>query len=119
MKAKIRNQIARRKRRLRRRLDKNDTRGSERPVMTATNIVYEIGDRTRATNIGGIAAIHQLGAVPEQIDRNSGFWYTYALSVTLDGCCTWMYDNGTRCREQVSQVGVDDERETETPLGGL
>mgnify|MGYP000188673121 CR=1 FL=1 len=60
MKAKIRNQIARRKRRLRRRLDKNDTRGSERPVMTATNIVYEIGDRTRATNIGGIAAIHQL-----------------------------------------------------------
>lgn len=73
MKAKIRNQIARRKRRIRQRLDKNDHRGCEQPVMTATNIHYEIADRTRATNVGGIAAIHllvkQLG-LDAAIDRS-------------------------------------------------
>jgi hypothetical protein len=58
--AKIRNQIARRKRRIRQRLDKNDNRSCDRPIMTATNIHYEIADRTRATAVGGIAAMHLL-----------------------------------------------------------
>lgn len=60
MKAKIRNQIERRKRRIRQRLDKNDNRRCDRPVMTATNIHYEVADRTRATAVGGIAAMHLL-----------------------------------------------------------
>jgi hypothetical protein len=60
VKSKIREQIARRKRRIARRLDKNDNRGCERPIMTAANIHYEIADRTRATAHGGIGAIHLL-----------------------------------------------------------
>ena len=60
MDAKIRKQIERRKRRIARRLDKNDNRGCERPIMTAANIHYEIADRTRATTAGGIAAFHLL-----------------------------------------------------------
>jgi hypothetical protein len=56
----IRNQIERRKRRIARRLDKNDNRGCDRPMMTAANIHYEIADRTRATTAGGIGAIHLL-----------------------------------------------------------
>ncbi|MDD5037664.1 MAG: IS1380 family transposase [Methylococcaceae bacterium] len=48
------------KRRIARRLDKNDNRGCDRPIMTASNIHYEIADRTRATAHGGIGAIHLL-----------------------------------------------------------
>jgi hypothetical protein len=57
---KIRKQIERRKRRIARRLDRNDNRGCDRPIMTAANIHYEIADRTRATASGGIGAIHLL-----------------------------------------------------------
>ena len=57
---KIRKQIERRKRRIARRLDKNDNRGCDRPIMTASNIHYEIADRTRATAHGGIGAMHLL-----------------------------------------------------------
>ena len=60
MNTKIRKQIARRKRRIARRLDKNDNRGCDRPIITASNIHYEIADRTRATAHGGIGAIHLL-----------------------------------------------------------
>jgi Transposase DDE domain group 1 len=57
---KIRKQIERRKRRIASRLDKNDNRGCDRPMMTAANIHYEIADRTRATANGGIGAMHLL-----------------------------------------------------------
>src|SRR5277367_5845535 len=71
----IRQQIERRKREVARRLDKNDNRGCDQPVMTASNIHYEIADRTRATAAGGIGAIHllvrKLGLV-EAIDRSLG-----------------------------------------------
>ena len=73
MNTKIRDQIARRRRRILRRLDKNDNRGCERPTMTATNIHHEIADRTRATAARGIGAIHLLThklGLDQAIDRN-------------------------------------------------
>ena len=60
MNSRIRKQIERRKRRIARRLDKNDNRGCDQPMMTASNIHYEIADRTRATAAGGIGAMHLL-----------------------------------------------------------
>ena len=63
----------RRKRRIAQRLDKNDNRGSDRPIMTASNIQYDIGDRTRATAHGGIGAIHLLVrkfGLDQAIDRH-------------------------------------------------
>ena len=60
MNIKIRKQIERRKRRITRRLDKSDNRGCDRPIMTASNIHYEIADRTQATAHGGIGAMHLL-----------------------------------------------------------
>ena len=72
MKAKIRRQLANRKRRIERRLDKTDLRGCDRPMFTASNIHYEIADRTRGIGRGGIGAIHalarQLGLI-DAIDR--------------------------------------------------
>src|SRR5215203_5477391 len=70
---KIRAQLNSRKRRIDRRLDKHDLRGMERPMFTATNIHYEIADRTRGLSHGGIGAIHalarQIGLI-DAIDRH-------------------------------------------------
>jgi hypothetical protein len=72
---KIRRQIERRKGRIARRLDKNDNRGCDQPIMTAANIHYEIADRTRATATGGIGAMHLLAKkleLDQAIDRHLG-----------------------------------------------
>ena len=72
MNDKIRKKLARRKRRIGRRLNKNDNTGCEWPMITASNIDYEIADRTYAIAAGGIGAMHlvakKLGLV-ESIDR--------------------------------------------------
>ena len=75
MSPKIQKQIARRKREVARRFDKQDNRGCDRPIMTASNIHYEIADRTRATAAGGIGAMHLLVkrlGLDEAIDRSLG-----------------------------------------------
>ena len=72
MNTKVQKQLARRKGRIGRRLDKNDNRGCERPMMTASNIHYEVAERTQAVGAGGIGAIHlmvkQLG-LDDAIDQ--------------------------------------------------
>jgi len=70
--AKIRRQLANRKRRIQRRLDKTDLRGCSQPMMTASNVHYEIAERPRGLSVGGIGAIHALACrigLPEAIDR--------------------------------------------------
>ena len=56
----IRQQLANSKRRIQRRLDKTDLRGCSQPIMTASNIHYEIAGRSRGIAVGGIGAMHQL-----------------------------------------------------------
>jgi hypothetical protein len=58
--ATIRKKLARRKRRIQKRLDKSDLRGCSQPMFTASNIQYEIGERGRGIGYGGIGAIHLL-----------------------------------------------------------
>ena len=60
MNAKVRRQLKARKRRIARRLEQADQSGTDRPEMAASNIQYEIADRTRAINAGGIGAAHLL-----------------------------------------------------------
>lgn len=60
MKKNIRRKLAQRKRRIQQRLDKTNLEGMERPMFTASNIHYEMADRTRAVGAGGIGAIHLL-----------------------------------------------------------
>jgi hypothetical protein len=70
--AKIRNQLARRKRRVQKRLDKSNLRGCAQPMLTARNIQYEIGERGRGIGYGGIGAMHLLVrklGLAEAIDR--------------------------------------------------
>jgi hypothetical protein len=56
----IRQKLTNSKRRNRRRLDKADLRGGSKPMMTASNLHYEIAERCRGIGVGGIGAIHTL-----------------------------------------------------------
>lgn len=60
MNAKIQRQLALRKRRSLRRLDKTHLSGLDRPMFTAANIHYEIAERSRGLAHGGIGAMHAL-----------------------------------------------------------
>jgi hypothetical protein len=68
----IRQKLANSKRRIQRRLDKSDLRGCSKPMMTASNIHYEIAERSRGISVGGIGAMHtlvgQIGLI-EAIDQ--------------------------------------------------
>jgi hypothetical protein len=58
--ATINRKLANGKRRIERRLDPSDLRGCSRPMITASNIHYEIADRARGIAHGGIGAFHAL-----------------------------------------------------------
>ncbi len=60
MKTIIRNKLTNSKRRIQRRLDKADLRGCSKPILTASNIHYELGGRSRGLGVGGIGAVHLL-----------------------------------------------------------
>ena len=102
MKPKIRRQLDHRKRRIRRRLDKANVDGCQRPVFTASDIHYEIADRTRAIGSGGIGALHALarhvGLIDAIDDRlhllkfhlpyhESDHVLTFAYNALCDGAC--------------------------------
>ena len=60
-----------RKRRIERRLAPRNWEAQTQPMMRASNIHYEVSDKTRATGCGGVGAVHlmaqRLGLV-EEID---------------------------------------------------
>jgi hypothetical protein len=56
---KLLKKLARRKRRIQARLDKTKF-GGECPVISASNIHYEVADRTQAIAAGGIGMVHQM-----------------------------------------------------------
>jgi Transposase DDE domain group 1 len=68
----IRRRLANNKRRIERRLDKRDIRGCGEPIMTASNVHYEIAERVRGISVGGIGVIHTLArqiGLQDAIDR--------------------------------------------------
>ncbi len=72
VKAKIQRQLAKRKRRITRRLDKTKLGRVDRPMFRAANIHYDIAERDRGTAHGGIGAFHKLARwlkLPETIDQ--------------------------------------------------
>lgn len=72
MNASVHRQLNRRKRRILRRIENKPGVERHQPMMTASNIRYEIADRTRAIAPGGIGAMHllarKLGLI-DDIDR--------------------------------------------------
>jgi hypothetical protein len=69
---KIRRQLAARKRRVEKRLDKFKNQGCEQPMLRPRNIQYEIAERTQGMTHGGIGSMLLLArklGLPEAIDR--------------------------------------------------
>lgn len=102
MKTKIRQQLAHRKRRIARRLQKANRPNGHRPVFTARDIHYEMADRTRGLSSGGIGALHALarhvGLIDAIDDRlhllrfhfpyhESDHVLTFAYNALCDGTC--------------------------------
>jgi len=100
--AKIRRQLNNRKRRIERRLDKTKLSGCSQPMLTARNIHYDIGDRSRGTAHGGIGAIHALAcaiglrdAIDERLHllqihlpfHESDHVLNFAYNALCDGTC--------------------------------
>jgi Transposase DDE domain group 1 len=98
----IRQQLRRRKQRIQRRLDKANRQGCHRPMFTASNIHYEIADRTRGLSSGGIGLIHALARQVGLIDalderlhllkfhfpyHESDHVLTFAYNALCDGTC--------------------------------
>ena len=79
MNAKIRRKLAARKRRIEKRLDKTKF-GHHCPVISASNIHYEIADRARAISAGGIGMIHQMAkqlGLDDAINRSVNLFKLY------------------------------------------
>ena len=102
MNATIRRQLNNRKRRLERRLDKTKLGDCCQPMFTASNIHYDIADRTRGFAHGGIGALHalarQLGLIEAIDDRlhvlkihlpfhESDHVLNFAYNALCDGTC--------------------------------
>jgi hypothetical protein len=71
--ATIQRRLANHKRRLDRRLDKGNLAGCGRPMFTASNIHYELAQRSRGFAYGGIGVLHALAhrlGVIEPIDKH-------------------------------------------------
>jgi hypothetical protein len=71
--ASLHRQLGRRKRRILRRIENQPGVERRQPMMTASNIHYEISDRVRAISPGGIGAIHLLArkiGLIDDIDRD-------------------------------------------------
>lgn len=52
--------IAKGKKNLRRRLDRNNFKGAGKPIFAGGDIHYEMAERTRAIGFGGVGAIHEM-----------------------------------------------------------
>jgi len=60
VKQRLRSELRKRKRKIERRLKKAVKQGGRKPVLSASNIHYELAERNRAISYGGIGAIHLL-----------------------------------------------------------
>jgi len=63
-----RNLVSNRKRRIQYRLRDRVWQGQDEPMLSASNIQYEMADRTRAVGVGGIGAMHLLARRTGLID---------------------------------------------------
>jgi hypothetical protein len=94
--------LANSKRRIARRLDKTKLGDCGRPMFTASNIHYEIGDRCRGITHGGIGAMHLLArrlglidAIDERLHllkidlpfHESDHVLNFAYNALCDGTC--------------------------------
>jgi hypothetical protein len=113
VKAKIRRQLNRCKRRIEHQLDKFNLEGCERPMFTASNIRYKMSDRDRGIAHGGIGAIHALArrtGLIEPIDRHLALFKIHLPYHEPDNVLNFAYNalcEGT-CLEDIERRRNDE-----------
>ena len=105
MNDKIRRQLQARKRRIEKRLDRTES-GGECPVISASNIQYEIAERQQAVAAGGIGLIHKMVKVLEldkAINRHVNVLKLYMPYSESDHVLNIAYNilAGSRCLEHL------------------
>ena len=110
MNVKIRRQLAARKRSIKRRLDKTKL-GRECPVLSASNIRYEIADRTRAIPAGGMGMIHLMVKrleLDQAINRRLGVFKIYLPYSESDHVLNVAYNllAGGTCLEHLERLEI-------------
>src|SRR5271166_5988634 len=118
--ARVREKLARRKKRIQKRLDKKDLSGCSNPVIAASNIQYEIGERGRGIGYGGIGAVHLLVrklGLAESIDRRLHLLRIHLPYHESDHVLNFAYNalcDGT-CLQDI-ELRRNDEGSSSTPL---
>ncbi len=89
MNASVRRQLARRQRKIRKRLKPRPGVERPKPMMAASNIHYEIAEKVQGIAAGGIGAIHLLAQkvgliddINRELPDRHGFWGATASMLT-------------------------------------
>jgi len=119
VKASMRRKLAQRKRRIEKRLDRENWPKHSGPVIDARNIEYELSGRMQATSVGGIGAFHRMVVglgLPKELDKNVHLLKIhrpYHESDHLLNLCYNVLAGGTRLED------IDLLRQDEAVLNGL
>ena len=112
MNAKIRRQLKARKRRSQRRLDKTQM-GHECPVISASNIEYELAERAQGISAGGIGLIHKMVcrlALDRMINETLNLFKIYLPYTESDHVLNMAYNllAGGTCLEHLERLRNDE-----------
>lgn len=112
MNNKVRDQIARRQRRVARRLRQNDV-GDHGPTLSRSAATFEISDRVCATTAGGVRLAHELArtvGLPDEIDRRVGVLKLHRPYHESDHVLALAYNllAGGHCLEDLEQRRNDE-----------
>jgi hypothetical protein len=108
-----RKRSAKRKRRIQNRLSKRIAADSGRPVFSASNIHYEVADRTRGISCGGIGAMHLLArqtGLVEVLDENVDVLKLHRPYHESDHVLNFAYNilSGGTCIEDIELLRNDE-----------
>jgi hypothetical protein len=113
VKATTHQKLARRKRRIDKRLARRHWKNQPRPIITARNIHYELADRANALTCGGIGAVHLLAlnvGLPEIIDQNVRVLKRHVPYHESDHVLALAYNifNGGTCIEDLEHLRTNE-----------
>ncbi len=105
--------LNKRKSRIQRRLDKKRDTMTFRPVISASNIRYEVADKTRAITCGGIGAIHLLAqrlGLSEAIDQRLHLFKIHLPYHESDHVLNFAYNAlcGGTCLQHLEQLRTNE-----------
>jgi hypothetical protein len=111
--------IAKRKKKLQQRLERNNFKGAGKPIFAGGNIHYEMAERTRAIGFGGVGAIHQMVqrlGLDQAINESLHLLIIHAPYYESDHVLNMAYNvlTGGECLEDLERL-----RNDETYLNGL